>query len=125
MNALLIDNEVKADLNRLVEYAETHPFSIDDLLDIQNGVLPPPGDNPERVCLIPFDYRIVYSIEQQLKGDVRHLSMSVSGENKLPSIQAVETIMGFVGFKNGLQDCMKYLEDVSENHQAINILEFC
>ena len=97
---------------------------MDDLLDIHNGA-EPPGDRPGFSCELPFGYRVVFTLEKQNIGKVRHLSISVSIPGNLPSMTAVEAIMHEIGFDNKLLKCMIDFEDIGENHQAINVLEIC
>lgn len=119
----IIDEDVKLKINNLVAHAEKNPFSMDDLLDLMNKQGKPAGDFDEFSLDLPFGYRIVYSIEQQPPGDVRHLSISVSEDGKLPNDIVVREVMKLIGFDNELENCMVRLEDISPNRQAINVLE--
>ena len=119
MRALIIDQSVTKEVEKLVEYAEKHPFTFDDMLDIKNGEESPAGDRPEYVLKIPVGYRVVFCIELQ-KYKVRHLSVSVDGEG-LPNPAAVLGIMELFGFKNSLGDCVSVW---IENEKAINVVDF-
>jgi hypothetical protein len=119
MRALIIDQSVTKEVEKLVDYAEKHPFTFDNMLDIKNGEEPPPGDRPEFVIEIPVGYRVVFTIELQ-KYKVRHLSVSVSGDG-LPNPMAVLGIMELFGFKNSLKDCVKVW---IENEHFINVVDF-
>jgi hypothetical protein len=123
MRAMVIDDNVKRDLERLAAYAEKHVLSMDELLDMVNKQAPPPGDNKNFVVEIPFGYRVVYTIEDQPAGKVRHLSVSVDKKGKLPSITAVEEIMRMIGFKGELSECKVGFESIDENQDAVNVLE--
>jgi hypothetical protein len=92
-------------------------------LDIVNKQAPPPGDNKNFVVEIPVGYRVVYTIEDQPAGKVRHLSVSVDKAGKVPSITAVQEIMRMIGFKGELNECKVDFERFSENQDAINVLE--
>lgn len=120
MRALLIDDVVKSNLRRLVEHAEKNVFTIDDLLNIKNGAEPPPGDREGFSCNIPIGFRVVFSIERQPIGMVRHLSVSVDSEKSLPHPHAVIEIMRELGFENLLEDCVL---DFKSDLSAVNILE--
>lgn len=118
MQALLWDEKVKGDLQRLKEYAERHHFSIDELLDRMNGSTAP-GDMPEFCCIIPVGLKVVYTIEPATTGQlIRHLS--VSYRDKTPSVPIVELIMTELGFKSKLTDpgC-----NVAREGEAINVAE--
>jgi hypothetical protein len=123
LKALIIDEHVKQAISQVVQYAEEHPVTIDEVLDMYNGQEVPVGESEQHVCFIPMDYRAVFSIEDQAKFHVRHLSISVSTPGKLPSPEAVMMLLPLFGFKNSLQDCMVRLEDFAEGHQAINVWE--
>lgn len=123
MRPLIIDEDVKSQIDSLVKYAERNPISMDYLLDQKNGQEPPPGDYSEFTRNLPFGYRVVFTIELQPTGKVRHLSMSVSEDKKLPNEFAVQEIMNLIGFKNELKKCMVSLEPISPKREAINVLE--
>ena len=123
MRPFIIDEEIKSELAKLAEHAEKNPFSMDDLLDIKNGQGKPAGDYEEFTAILPFGYKIVFSIEKQVQGDVRHLSMSVDADGKLPNELVIGECMKMLGFYGELGDCFIMLEDISPNRQAINILE--
>ena len=123
MRILILDGETKDKLQNLVAYAENNPLTMDDLLDTYNKQLAPVGDMSGHVVNLPFGFRVVYSIEQQVKGDVRHLSISVDDEGKLPNDVAVREVMKLIGFKNELEKCIIKLEEIGPNRQAINVWE--
>lgn len=122
MRPLVINNDIKEQINKLVAHAEKNPFSMDDLLDAYNKQAPVAGDYAEFTIHIPVGYRVVYSIEKQKK-DVRHISISVDAEGVLPHVLVVEAIIKLFGFKNELIDCKVGLEDCWPNKQAISVLE--
>lgn len=124
MRVLAINEAVQAEIDDLVRYAEQHPYSMDDLLDMYNGFLPPAGDNPNHVIHIPFGFRVVYSIEKQVKGNVRHASISIDVDVLVPSIEAVQLIISKLGYKNRLEDCMVEIEKIPPATNAINIWEY-
>jgi hypothetical protein len=123
MRPMVIDDNVKRKIERLAAYAEAHILSMDELLDIVNKQAPPPGDNKNFVVEIPVGYRVVYTIEDQPAGKVRHLSVSVDKVGKVPSITAVQEIMRMIGFKGELNECKVDFERFSENQDAVNVLE--
>lgn len=123
MRPLIFDNEVLYKINLLKSYAEEHKISVDDLLDTINKQMKPVGDYKGYTITIPTGYRIVYSIEEQTIGDVKHLSVSVDEDGVLPNPTAVEMIMKEFGFKESLDNCKVFLEQISKNRKAVNILE--
>lgn len=123
MRPFIIDEEIKNKFKALAIHAERNPFSMDDLLDIYNKAEKPAGDYSEFTLVLPFGYKVVYSIEQQVKGDVRHFSISVDADGKLPNIVVVQECLKLLGFKNKLENCIVRLEDYAPKRQAINVLE--
>lgn len=123
MRALIIDDNFKNQIKKLVDFAEANPLSMDDLLDTFNGNRPPVGDQ-EGFCFCTITgYRIVYSIEEQVPGKIRHLSVSVDKDEAYPNPEAVREIMKLLGFKNVLEECIVNLEEISDKRGAINVLE--
>lgn len=89
MRALLIDDQVKAVVNKVVDYAQSHPFYLP-----AGGQLP--GDNPNYVAHL-MTYRCVFTFTR-VKGETwRHLSISVPSEN-YPNPYAAYTIAELFGF---------------------------
>lgn len=123
MRLLIIDDTIKEVIQRVVTYAEMHVYSMDDLLDMYNKQLPIVGDIPEHVCHIPMGFRVVYSIEEQNVGKIRHISISVETSGKLPSVPAIEQIIKLFGYTNDLCDCLVRLEPIGDNHEAITVVE--
>jgi hypothetical protein len=125
MRVLVIGESEKEILGKLREYAEKHVLSFDDLLDIKNGTEAVVGDREEHSCIVPQDFRVVYSIEKHPLKDgggfatIRHASISVPTEGKLPNVEACHMIIMELGFKNDLPDCMISIEE----GRAINIME--
>lgn len=114
---------MKSKLKNLASYADSNPFTMDDLLDMYNNQHPMPGEMEKHVVVLPFGYRIVYSVETQNRGDFRHMSMSVDTDGKLPNIIAVKEVMKIIGFENPLEECIVKLEDITATRQAISVLE--
>lgn len=125
MRPLVIGPEEKEKLQALKDNAEQNILSFDDLLDIKNKREPLVGDRPGFSCEIPVGFRVVFSLENHPMKDgsgfktIRHMSMSVDAEGKLPNPIACKMIMEELGYKSELIDCIISIE---RNH-AINILE--
>lgn len=123
MRPFIINDKLKTQIASLVAYAEENPVSMDELLDTVNKQAKPVGDFSQHTLNLPFGYRIVYSIEEQPKGKIRHLSMSVNEDEKLPNEFVVREVMKLIGFKNELENCEVFLESISLSRQAVNVLE--
>lgn len=120
---LLVDKDLTDQIDSLVAYAEKNPINMDYLLDQKNGEEKPPGDYAEYTRNLPFGYRVVFTVELQPAGKIRHLSMSVPEDGKLPNEFAVTEIMRLIGFQNELRKCRVHIEDIGPKRQAINVLE--
>jgi hypothetical protein len=123
MRGLIIDNSVKAEIKALMKYAEKNPYSMDDLLDIVNGSMESPGDQREFQMYIPMGYKVVYTMEIQNVGLVRHISISVNTPGKLPGQEVVTFIIPFFGFKRTIHDNVIKIEGPKDGLQSINIWE--
>lgn len=124
MRALIIDEAIKNTAAAVVKHAEENVFSMDDLLDISNGSAKSVGNRDGFTFEIPMGYKVVYSIENQVKGKLRHLSVSVDTPGKTPHPQAVSEIMKLVGFENDISEVFNVsLEPLDGGITAVNVIE--
>src|SRR6266849_9544266 len=100
MRPLVIGEEEKGKLHRIREYAEKHPYSMAEMLDLLNGEAKGAGLNPDLQCILPVDFRVVFSIEAQKHGQARHLSISVPGRGKVPNEFSCLMVMDELGFQS-------------------------
>lgn len=125
MAVLVINEDVRAGLERLAEYANNNRYSFDELLDIKNKALDAPGLDPKFSCMVPIGYKVVFTVEEQpgAQGggmiNMRHMSMSTSAKGKLPNSVTVQEIMWILGFEGKLTDC--YVHTMEED--CITVLE--
>lgn len=124
MRILIIDDATKKEIKRVVDFAEANPYSLDDLFDIKNKQKKCAGDSKDYTAYIPVGYKMVFSIEHQPKGAVRHLSVSVDKKGKMPNPEAVKEIMKEVGFFNQLENCLVDFEEFSPGYHAVNVIEY-
>jgi hypothetical protein len=124
MDVLIIDGEAKLKLQALIAHAEKNVFSMDDLLDVHNKDMLCAGDlGSDFSCEIPRGYKVVFSLEDQPAGRVRHLSVSVNRPGLCPSPQAVQAIMEEIGFQHNILQCQVKLEKVNKQTHAVNVWE--
>ena len=105
----LIGDEQRRRISELIEYAMEHRIGMDDLKKMSEGKGLSPGDDPNRVILIPFAYRAVFTIEQQPFGWCRHLSLSCTAKGRHPN----EWSLGMLAEEFGmppLKKCICYPE---------------
>jgi len=101
MRPLLINADTRAALDRLRRHAEANPIPLAVLMRMLSKAHPPPGDDPRHVAELPDGgWRIVFTVEDQPSGRVRHASVSHSGRHrgKGPNPAAVGVICALLGF---------------------------
>lgn len=119
----VIDYDLEGEIKKLVDFAEEHPFTMDDMLDVVNGDVLVAGDREGHYLNTPFGIRIVYSIEMQNAGKARHLSVSIDKDCSFPPPPVTREIMKLIGFENELEECLIDIEKFSETRGAVNIYE--
>lgn len=122
MSVLIIDPDVIKSVNKVKDYAIKHPMNVDEMKSVILNKASPVGDRPNHSVIIPKDFRVVYSVEEQIDAEMyHHLSISlINKEKSLPSIPAVEEIMNLFGMGTNLKNCRKIW---IENDVAVNILK--
>lgn len=121
MRALIIDEDVRYAIKKVLKYSERNELTLQDLKDTIGGTKEPIGNNPNHVCKIPDGHRVVYSIENQPSVKCKHISISVDAEGMLPNMEAVKTIINEFGFTTDLEDGKAYV--YTENEESINVIE--
>jgi hypothetical protein len=122
MSVLIINPDVTELVRKVKDYAIKHPMNVDEMKSVLLNKVSPVGDRPKHSVIIPNDFRVVYSVEEQIDAEIyHHLSISlINKEKALPSIPAVEAIMNLFGMGNSLKNCRKiWIED----NIAVNILK--
>ena len=115
-----VDEGTKTRIAQLIEYANNHRISLDELLKIVDFEKPPVGDRNGHSIILNKNYRVVYSIEELPNRWVKHISISVKDPNSLPSPGAVEDIVRLFDFPE-LWNCQLYLHSTS-SYTAINAI---
>jgi hypothetical protein len=128
MRAMVLDEFVLTEIKNLRQKAEKSPYTFDNLLDIKNGAMKPPGEDGF-VISIPMGYRVCFTHEfNSNKGKMqkgRHLSVSVDTVGKLPSIESVNLLLPEFGFKaNSVMECIVSMEQFAPNHSEVDVFEF-
>lgn len=123
MALLVIDDNIRQDLTSLADYAHRNEYSFDDLLDIMNGVMEPPGHDKNFTRIIPVGYKVVFTVEQQPSFKMRHASISTGADGKLPHPVAVQSIIEMLGFNHKLGTDDPNAMVHTDEPGCINILE--
>jgi hypothetical protein len=119
----VVDEKLKEDIKKMVEFAEANPFSFDECLDVYNRQALPAGAREGHYIETSFGIRIVYSIEQQPPGDIRHLSVGIDKDEAFPNPVIVEEIMKLIGFESDLNSCKVDLEKYTPTRGAVSVRE--
>jgi peptide methionine sulfoxide reductase MsrA len=123
LNLTILD---KTKLHLLDQHARNNIVSLDDLYKILDKIIPPVGENREFVTDLSNGYRVVYSIENQPKGLVRHVSTSIK-EQKRPSVEKTKEIAKILGFELSEKMTEKKWfiidEQIDKDRISINIIE--
>lgn len=98
MRPLIIDDTARAEIARVVAHAQAHPLTRRQLADVVELQRAPIGDDPAHVAMIQFGFRCVFSIEDQPRGRMRHLSVSVPEAGRLPTPAAILMLADAFGF---------------------------
>lgn len=115
---LIIGNKERSAIKNLIRYAENNKLTIKDMKLLMQGIVAPPGDNPNFSVMLPVQFRVVFTIEQHPGGWFKHLSISVPDRGRWPSIEAVDMISKEFGIDD-LKDEHIYPEKEVE---AINVV---
>lgn len=123
-------NEAEKDLvTRLKNYGETHVVTLDRILKMKDGHEAPVGDDENHVINVA-GARIVYSIEDQPEGKVRHLSFTLQLTSPILDLnpnKRIMTIAEWFGFKfgddvGGRRSTM-WVEPNTKFGDAVNLLQ--
>lgn len=123
MRPLIFDDSLRNGIQKLIEYAQAHRYTLADLQRLADGELPPPGDDENFRLETQFGYKIVFTIEEQPDlGWCRHMSMSVftNDPGALPHPMAVQEISKEFGFPE-FRKCHVWVEDDIQP-KAVNVL---
>lgn len=72
----------------------------------------------------PWPFFVTFWIETNHPvGTCRHMSMSITRDNRVPSPAAVWLIAEVLGFAGGLEACRQWPEELSDGGTAINIVQ--
>jgi hypothetical protein len=123
---LVGDVELQA-LKELIEKAEANPVDMTGLTER----LKEPAKRRRHLqqmtaqtVYLPMAYAVTYSIELgHPGGKARHMSMSVSRKDRVPNEHAVWMVAVELGFTGKLEDCVVWLEKLSDGGDAVNIVQ--
>lgn len=122
MRPLIIDENARAEIAKVLEFAELNRIYEDEMrarVAVPKGYSPP-GDDSHHVCHIDVGFRCVLTVEEQPFGWCKHLSVSVDDTEKVPHPASIKILMQEFGMNKSLEECYVYIEEVSP--KAVNII---
>lgn len=122
MAGLIIGPTEKEAIQKLITYANAHPFDIPTMkrMITMNEVA---GDDPWFVVKLPMGIKVVYTVEEAISGGhLRHLSVSVQKKGRYAHPAVVNFILAEFGFEHRIPsvDLYVYIEHAA---QAVNVVE--
>ena len=95
LNLTVLD---KTKLHLLDQHARNNIVSLEDLFKMVEKKLPPVGSSQEFATDLSTGHRVVYSIENQPKGLVKHMSVSLKDQIR-PGVGNAKEIAKILGFE--------------------------
>lgn len=125
---LIFTEEIRERITEIRTYAEQNVEPLSSLVrrmgDATGARAPGSLHFDETTIIIPMGYRCCFTIEQQPKGNCRHLSVSVPQPGMVPNPHAMAAILREFGFEGEeVNPWMLYTEDVGKA-KAVNVLQF-
>jgi hypothetical protein len=71
----------------------------------------------------PYPFDVTFSIENHPGGMMRHMSMSIVREGRVPSPEAVWMVAEELGFSGGLESSQVWFEDLTDGSKAVNVVQ--
>lgn len=133
MTVFVMDEQTAEQLREIARYADEHRVPLIEMKKrhaawTQYQIAPEPF-GPEHTLVLPFGFRVVFTIEEHPMNNgeggvwLRHMSMSSPRVGYAPLKEAIQWVMGQLGFTSPVEQCVTYPEDIGPKHIAINVLE--
>lgn len=126
MGALLLGPVEKERLAALAEIAFKNPVSMAQLIgtNSKSGKRKHMDQMSRQTIDIPINHVVTFSVENQTRGQFRHMSVSIDRKGKTPSPEAVWIIAELLGFTGSYKDCMVYPEKLlGSAGVAMNVMQ--
>jgi hypothetical protein len=118
-----VDKDFHKKLKNLADFAESNPFSTNELIQMHNGNSKKVGNIEGFFLWAPLNTKIVYCIENDGSKDIRFLSVSFMDARVRPPIQFVQKIMEMIGFDSPITECTVGFEEVNGKENIVIIRE--
>jgi len=125
---LIITDEIRERIAAIRIWAEQNIEPLSSLVrrmgDADGRRAPGSLNFDKTTIIIPMGYRCCFTIEQQAKGNCRHLSVSVPAPGMVPNEHAMALILHEFGFEGEeVNPWMLYTEHVGAG-KAVNVIQF-
>ncbi len=127
LEILLMDDEINQQINDLLIYAEENSFDIGQMINAQKTQSPiiPKETYDNHVITLPYNIRVIYTVEEHPLGLCKHISMSQN--NELPKKEDYILILTRFGFNIQITEVgYAYTEKCMVNGvecRALNVIE--
>ena len=127
MRPLIIDENGRRLITDLCARAAAAPVAMDELtklMETPGGAEKHMARMTAQTIELPVGFVVTYSVETgHPAGTVRHLSVSVDADDRLPSRHAVVMIAEEFGFAGGFTDWFIWREQFANRGVAINVAQ--
>lgn len=126
---LIITQTMTASLRQLREDAAGKPVDMHKLskkLATPKGKVAHANQMTAQSIIIPgpWPFVVTFSVESGHPcGLVRHMSMSLRREGRVPNAQAVWMVAEILGFSGGMNACRWWVEDLEGHGLAVNVVQ--
>ncbi len=124
MSVIIIDESTKARIKQVREHARRNRFSTEQLQEIINGTRLPPGDDENFVVNFQgTGMKMVVSLEEQPKGIMWHVSVSIPKANAYASPALLEMVLESAHIPH-TKIISLWLEPLGPERTALNVLAY-
>lgn len=123
MTRLVITDQIRFDIKKILEHARAHPVLIDHdtRYDLQRKSTV--WDNIHHVIEIEKGFICAFSFEKQPSGLYRHLSVALKDSALLANPGEVDEIRALFEFKREMESCWFSLDQISPTQNAITLID--
>lgn len=105
MNTFAFDENIRRQIKTIVDYANHNIYELDDMLDMMNGQMAVPEENPEHFILVPFGRWICYYLVEHPKyGRCHYFNLKPDATGRLPDKSSMEYLLKEFGIESPLLD---------------------
>jgi hypothetical protein len=126
---LILTSEVVERLHRLRAFAARRPVDVTVVMEMMKSPGPRAAHKKQMTAQTvaipgPWPFFVTFSIETNHPGGtMRHMSMSIMREGRVPHPAALWLVAAELGFSGGLASCQSWPENLSDGGAAINVVQ--